>query len=83
LGKAQWDHGILNIPGGKKIYLEKDSERKQRGREKVLIIYTTGANTSDKCNVSKRKILYSSTVWENTVTEKYEEAIYKAGGGGK
>lgn len=66
LGKAQWDQSILNIPGGKKIYLEKDGEKKRWGREKMLIIYITGVNTLDKYNVSKRKTLHSSTVWENS-----------------
>lgn len=43
----------------------------------MLNIYITGANTLDRYNLSKRKILHSSTVWENTIPEKYEVGIIK------
>lgn len=56
VGRAQQDQSVLKIPGEKKIYLEKDRERKGGGREKVLIICIIGVNTLGKYNLSKRKL---------------------------
>lgn len=74
LGKAQWDQNILNIPGGKKIYLEEDEERKRWEREKVLNICIRGANILDKYNLVREKscvhLLFGKTQYQKSMTRE-------------